>query len=290
MAETPPKRSDFRLLDRMRVRWAEIDAQQIVFNGHYLMYFDTAVAAYWRAMAMPYAPTMAALGGDLYVRKATVEYLGSARYDDVLDVGVRCQRIGGSSITLAAAVFRDAQWLVGGELVYVFADVATQTSRPVPLPLRTAMLAFEAGEPMVEVAVAGWDQLGAAARALRHEVFVQEQAIPAELEADAADADAVHAVATNRFGQAVATGRLLPQGHGVSKIGRLAVSRALRDQGLGARVLAALLQAGRQRGDREVMLHAQASAIAFYRRAGFAACGEEFVEAGIPHLEMRKAL
>ena len=75
------KRTDFRFFDRLRVRWAEIDAQQIVFNGHYLMYFDTAVAGYWRALAMPYAPTMAQLGGDLFVRKATVEYEASARYD-----------------------------------------------------------------------------------------------------------------------------------------------------------------------------------------------------------------
>ncbi len=56
------KRSDFRFLDRLRVRWAEIDAQQIVFNGHYLAYFDTAMAGYWRSLAMPYHQTMAAAG------------------------------------------------------------------------------------------------------------------------------------------------------------------------------------------------------------------------------------
>src|SRR6478735_1307631 len=83
------QRSDFRFFERLRVRWAEIDAQKIVFNGHYLMYFDTAVAGYWRALAMPYAATMHYLGGDLFVRKSTVEYEGSARYDDVLDIGVR---------------------------------------------------------------------------------------------------------------------------------------------------------------------------------------------------------
>ena len=83
-------RSDFRFSERLRVRWAEIDAQKIVFNGHYLMYFDTAVAGYWRALAMPYAETMAQLDGDLFVRKATLDYLGSARYDDVLDIAMRC--------------------------------------------------------------------------------------------------------------------------------------------------------------------------------------------------------
>ncbi|MEO8924742.1 MAG: 4-hydroxybenzoyl-CoA thioesterase, partial [Caldimonas sp.] len=69
------QRSDFRFFERLRVRWAEIDAQKIVFNGHYLMYFDTAVAGYWRALALPYAESMHALGGDLFVRKAEVDYL-----------------------------------------------------------------------------------------------------------------------------------------------------------------------------------------------------------------------
>ena len=55
-------RDRFRFFERLRVRWAEIDAQQIVFNGHYLTYFDTAVGGYWRALALPYAPTMQALG------------------------------------------------------------------------------------------------------------------------------------------------------------------------------------------------------------------------------------
>ena len=82
-------RSEFRYFDRLRVRWVEVDMQKIVFNGHYLMYFDTAVAGYWRALALPYHETMEMLQGDLYVRRATVEYEGSARYDDQLQVGLR---------------------------------------------------------------------------------------------------------------------------------------------------------------------------------------------------------
>jgi YbgC/YbaW family acyl-CoA thioester hydrolase len=130
------KRQDFRFFHRLRVRWAEVDMQKIVFNAHYLMYVDTAVAGYWRAMALPYHETMEALEGDLYVRKATLEYLGSARYDDQIDVGIRCERIGTSSILLQTAVFRAETALVTGELVYVFADPATQTSKPVPPPLQ----------------------------------------------------------------------------------------------------------------------------------------------------------
>ena len=88
-------RSDFRFAERLRVRWAEVDLQKIVFNGHYLMYFDTAVAGWWRAMALPYEQTMHGQGADFFVRKATVEYEGSARYDDQLEVGLRCARIPG---------------------------------------------------------------------------------------------------------------------------------------------------------------------------------------------------
>ncbi|MFY8116511.1 MAG: acyl-CoA thioesterase, partial [Roseateles sp.] len=111
-AAPTPRRAEFRSFERLRVRWAEIDAQHIVFNGHYLNYIDTAVGAYWRALALPYAQTMAALGGDLFVRKATLEYLDAARYDEQLDVGVRCERVGNSSLTLRCAVFRAEQCLV----------------------------------------------------------------------------------------------------------------------------------------------------------------------------------
>ena len=60
------KRAEFRHFDRLRVRWVEVDMQKIVFNGHYLMYFDTAVAGYWRALALPYHDTMQQLQGDLF--------------------------------------------------------------------------------------------------------------------------------------------------------------------------------------------------------------------------------
>jgi YbgC/YbaW family acyl-CoA thioester hydrolase len=284
------KRTDFRFLDRLRVRWAEIDAQKIVFNGHYLMYFDTAVAGYWRAMALPYAQTMDYLGGDLYVRKATVEYEGSAHYDDVLDVGIRTTRVGNSSILLQCGCFRQDQLLVSCELVYVFADPATQTSKPVPQQLRDMLQAFEAGKSMVEVRTGDWTTLGKDAQPIRTEVFVEEQRIPADLEWDEADAGAVHAVAYNRLGLPLATGRLLEHVPGVAKIGRMAVRRTVRGATVGRAVLDALVHAARLRGDREAVLHAQMSAAPFYLRAGFATRGPVFEEAGIPHVEMVRAL
>ncbi|MES2990167.1 MAG: YbgC/FadM family acyl-CoA thioesterase [Pseudomonadota bacterium] len=283
-------RRDFKHFDRLRVRWAEIDSQKIVFNGHYLMYFDTAVAGYWRALAMPYAQTMERLGGDLYVRKATVDYLASARYDDMLDVGMTCARIGTSSILFSGAVFRQDELLVTGELVYVFADPHTQKSKPVPDALRTVLGAFEAGEPMVEVRVGTWDALGAEARAIRTEVFIEEQRIPVEMEWDEADAGCPHALATNRFGLPLATGRLLQEAPGIARIGRMAAIQTVRGSGVGRAVLDALMQAARERGDREVRLHAQVSAQGFYSRAGFAPIGAVFEEAGIAHIEMARAL
>ena len=284
------KRNDYRFLDRLRVRWAEIDAQKIVFNAHYLMYFDTAIAGYWRAMAMPYAQTMEYLGGDLFVRKATVEYHGSARYDDVLDIGVRSARIGNSSILFEGTAFRQDEVLVSCELVYVFADPQAQTSRPVPQQLRDLLQAFEAGKPMVEVRTGSWDALGAEAGAIRAEVFVDEQKIPADLEWDSADAGSLHAVAYNRFGAALGTGRLLEHVPCVAKIGRMAVRQSVRGSGVGRAVLDALVGAARQRGDREAILHAQLSAAPFYVRAGFNARGPAFEEAGIPHVEMVRSL
>lgn len=280
-------RSDFRFFHRLRVRWAEVDMQKIVFNAHYLMYFDTAITDYWRAVALPYEEAMHSLGGDLYVVKATVEFHASARMDDQIDVAMKCSRIGNSSLVFTGAIFRGEQHLISGEIVYVFADPATQTSRPVPQVLRDTLMGYEAGESVAAIRVGDWASLGTDARAVRTEVFVDEQQIPKDLEQDAADATAVHAVVHNRLGQAVATGRLIPTGTpDVSQVGRLAVKRVLRGGSLGRQVLQALTGEARSRGDREVMLHAQNSAVGFYERLGWQRRGGLFEEAGIPHQEM----
>jgi len=284
------QRSDFRFFERLRVRWAEIDAQRIVFNGHYLMYLDTAIAGYWRALGIPYAETMARFDGDLFVRKAELEYMASARYDDVLDIGIRCARVGTSSSLFLGGVFRDQQLLVSGALTYVFADPHGVASKPVPRELRELFEGFERGESMVEVRVGTWSALGADARPIRTQVFIAEQKIPADMEWDDADDAAVHAVAYNRLGQALATGRMLEHVPGVAKIGRMAVRQTVRGSGVGRAVLDALLQAAKQRGDREAVLHAQLSAAPFYVRAGFTTRGPVFDEAGIPHVEMVRNL
>ncbi len=284
------KRHDFRFFHRLRVRWAEVDMQKIVFNAHYLMYFDTAVTDYWRALALPYEEAMHQLGGDLYVKKATVEYHGSARYDDQIDIAMKCARIGNSSMVFTGAIFRGDVLLITCELVYVFADPATQTSRPVPPVLRSILTGFEAGEAMVNIKAGSWADLGHDAAAVRTEVFVQEQGIPMAMEWDEGDATAIHAVAYNGLGKPIATGRLLQQAPGTGKIGRMAVKRVLRGAGLGRELLDALMTEAGQRGDTEVLLHAQRSAEGFYARLGFVARGEAFNEVEIPHIEMVRSL
>ena len=284
------KRQDFRFFHRLRVRWAEVDMQKIVFNAHYLMYVDTAMADYWRALALPYEEAMQQLDGDLYVKKASVEYHGSARYDDQLDIGIKCERLGNSSMFFTAAIFRGDTLLITSELIYVFADPATQTSRPVPDALRRILTGFEAGEAMVKVKLGSWAELGSDAGAIRTAVFVQEQGIPIEMEWDEADKTAVHAVAYNGLGQAIGTGRLLQAAPGSGKIGRMAVSRVLRGSSLGRELLQALVAKAQQRGDTEVVLHAQRSAEGFYSRLGFQPRGEPFEEVDIPHIEMVKTL
>jgi YbgC/YbaW family acyl-CoA thioester hydrolase len=284
------KRQHFRFFHRLRVRWAEVDMQKIVFNAHYLMYVDTAVAEYWRAMALPYDEAMQLLDGDMYVKKATVEFHASARMDDRLDVALKCAQIGTSSMLFTAAIFRADELLITCELVYVFADPSSQTSKPVPPLLREILMGFEAGEPMIHIRTGGWAELGEDARRIRSEVFLAEQQIPADMEWDDGDAVAMHAVAYNRLDQAVATGRLLQQWPGVARIGRVAVHRVLRGSGIGRQVLQALLTAAIARGDREAMLHAQCSAQDFYLALGFAPRGEPFEEAGIDHIEMVRQL
>ncbi len=283
-------KQDFRFFHRLRVRWAEVDLQKIVFNAHYLMYLDTAIADYWRALMLPYEAAMHQLQGDLYVKKSGLEFHASARYDDILDIGLSCTRIGNSSMTFVGGIFRGAELLITGELIYVFADPATQTSRPVPQVLRQILTDFEANKPMHQLQVGSWADLKHWALPLRMEVFVEEQQVPPELELDDDDAQAVHAVVTNGMGMPIATGRLVQQAPGVSRLGRMAVTRVLRAERLGSMVLQALIDAAVRRGDREVVLHAQRHAQSFYARAGFLAHGEPFDEAGIAHIEMRRTL
>ena len=284
------KKADFRLVHRLRVRWAEVDLQKIVFNAHYLMYFDTAITDYWRALGLPFEAAMLQLGGELYVKKASLEFHASARFEDQLDVALKCERVGTSSMLFRGGIYRGEECLIVCELVYVFADPISQTSRPVPEILRNLIARYEAGERVLDIRSGDWTRMGPGAAALRTAVFVQEQGIAPELEWDEADASALHAVAYNALGQSLATGRLVVIDAQRGKLGRMAVHHAVRGSGVGQQILSTLIDAARQRGHTEVILHAQKSAEVFYLRQGFVPRGEAFDEVSISHIEMVKAL
>ena len=128
-----------------------------------------------------------------------------------------------------------------------------------------------------------WATLGQDATAIRFEVFVDEQKVPAEIELDDMDAVCLHAVAYDEAGKAIGTGRLLPDGH----IGRMAVRQPGRGTGVGGAILTLLMDKARARGDAAVVLNAQTVAAPFYARHGFVQAGDVFDEAGIAHVEMR---
>lgn len=138
----------------------------------------------------------------------------------------------------------------------------------------------------VRVELVAWAEAAEELRELRSAVFVSEQRVAPELEDDGLDPECLHAVVRDDAGRVVATGRLMPDG----RIGRMAVRRELRGRGIGASVLRALLAGARERGLREVFLHAQAHAQAFYARFGFTLEGAPFEEAGIRHVGMRAVL
>jgi predicted GNAT family N-acyltransferase len=138
----------------------------------------------------------------------------------------------------------------------------------------------------IRIAIGSWDELGAQAGPVRETVFVHEQHVPLELEWDEHDAVSLHALALDAQGRALGTGRLLPDGH----IGRMAVLKEVRAAGVGGRILQALIERARALGYAQVLLNAQVQVEGFYSRYGFTREGEEFMEAGIPHIAMRRVL
>ena len=127
----------------MRVRWAEVDAQNIVFNGHYLTYFDVAITEFWRAIGLPYPQSIEGTGGDLFVVRSLVNYHAPAHFDDEIEVVIQIAKLGNSSITFELEIFRGEILLISGDLVYVHADPVQRKSLTVPEKFRRAIDQFE---------------------------------------------------------------------------------------------------------------------------------------------------
>ena len=139
------KPTDFRFDYPLRVRWAETDMQGIVFNGHYLTYCDVAITEYWRAVGYEYPKPVEVLGIDFFVVKATLEYHAPAHYDDELNIGVKLERIGNSSMGFKLGIFQAENHLISGEIIYVSADPQTRKPLRVPDVLREAVERLENG-------------------------------------------------------------------------------------------------------------------------------------------------
>ena len=130
-----------------------------------------------------------------------------------------------------------------------------------------------------------WELARSLASPVRFTVFCEEQGVPREIELDEHDSRSLHALAFHGT-QVVGTARLLPDGH----IGRIAVLKDWRGRGIGGLMLTRLVERAKERGDREVVLSAQIHAVPFYRAHGFVTEGDEYMEAGIRHQEMRRRL
>lgn len=141
-------REPFTFCHTLRVRWAEVDKQGIVFNANYFLYFDVTITEYWRAIGIDYPDGIVkAFGTDLYAVKAIAEYHGSAEFDDILDIHGRTARLGRSSMQFLLEIWRGEEHLVSGELIYVNADPSTKKSAPLPELLRQKITAYERVKP-----------------------------------------------------------------------------------------------------------------------------------------------
>ena len=119
MASVKSEAPLFHFSHPLRVRWAEVDRQGIVFNGHYLTYFDVGITEYWRAIGLPYPANIEGTGIDLFAVKTLINYHAPAQYDDQVDIHVRVARLGNSSITFEISITRAGVKLISGEVVYV---------------------------------------------------------------------------------------------------------------------------------------------------------------------------
>jgi predicted GNAT family N-acyltransferase len=147
-------------------------------------------------------------------------------------------------------------------------------------------------DSMYDVSLAEWSVDHDVLTKIRFTVFVREQGVPPELEIDATDADPskiVHAIARNVDGVAIGTARLLLETPS-PRIGRMAVLRDWRGKGVGAAMLEFLCAYAKDQGYQIARLNSQIHATPFYYKQGFLSYGSEFVEAGIPHQEMRRNL
>ncbi|MZR32179.1 acyl-CoA thioesterase [Sneathiella litorea] len=126
-------RQDYRFFHPFRVRYSEIDAQSVVFNAHYLTYFDTAITEFFRHLGYDHQGYVKRTGKDFHLVKSLVLYEKPILFDAEIEVGVRIEKIGRSSITFALAIFAKGEETryCTGEIVWVNTDQTTHKPEPV---------------------------------------------------------------------------------------------------------------------------------------------------------------
>lgn len=129
------QKANFPFFHPIRVRYSEVDAQAVVYNAHYVTYFDIGITEFLRTLAFDYSiAAVKRTGKDFHTVKVTVEYQQPAYYDDELLIGLRVLRIGRSSLTWGLAIFRQGEEtsLAQGEVIWVYTDMTTHRSTPLP--------------------------------------------------------------------------------------------------------------------------------------------------------------
>jgi acyl-CoA thioester hydrolase len=123
---------------RLRVRYSECDQQGVVFNGHYLFYYDVAINELWRDRIGPYHE-MVTRGFDIVVAEVNLRYRVAARFDDLVDIEMGVKHLGTTSM-IVNPVFRVGdRVLADGEIRHVFVDPATLAKKPMPDDIRAAL-------------------------------------------------------------------------------------------------------------------------------------------------------
>ena len=138
-------RSNFHFAWPFRVRYAEVDGQMIVFNAHYLTYFDTAITEYFRNLPYDYMGQVDRTGEDYHTVRTLVEYHQPIAFDEIIEVHVRTARKGRSSLTFLLEIHPKGSddLRATGEVVWVNTDQATHKSAALPVDLIEKIKTFE---------------------------------------------------------------------------------------------------------------------------------------------------
>lgn len=141
-------RQDFNFFHPFRVRYSEIDAQSVVFNAHYLTYFDTAISEYFRHLGYDHQDYVKRTGLDFHLVKSLVLYEKPILFDAEIEVGCRVEKIGRTSITFVLAIFAKGEGTryCTGEIIWVNTNQTTHKTEPVDDTIREMFEKFEIKE------------------------------------------------------------------------------------------------------------------------------------------------